>query len=62
MEEEVFIASSRDGLVKALGMRVACKLEDLHIYVDGVDITKSVQLEEVRIVIRKEELPIAVQK
>jgi len=52
MEEEVFVANSK-GDVKALGMRVNCAPRDLHIYVNGVDITKNVVLEEVRIVIEK---------
>jgi hypothetical protein len=50
MEEEIFVANSK-GDVKALGMKINCAPADLHIYVNGVDITKSVVLEEVRIVI-----------
>ena len=53
MEEEIFIADSK-GDVKALGMKINCAPTDLHIYVNGVDITKSVVLEEVRIIITKE--------
>ena len=52
MEEEIFVANSK-GEVKALGMKVNCVATDLHIYVNGVDITKSVVLEEVRIVIER---------
>jgi hypothetical protein len=52
MEEEVFVANSK-GEVKALGMKVNCAPTDLHIYVNGVDITKTVVLEEVRIAIEK---------
>jgi len=52
MEEEIFVANSK-GDVKALGMKVNCAPTDLHVYVNGVDITKSVVLEEVRIVIEK---------
>jgi len=52
MEEEIFVANSK-GDVKALGMKINCIPADLHIYVNGVDITKSVVLEEVRIVIER---------
>jgi hypothetical protein len=54
MEEEIFVANSK-GEVKALGMRVSCMPTDLHIYVNGVDITKNVVLEEVRVVITREQ-------
>jgi hypothetical protein len=59
MEEEIFVANSR-GEVKALGMKVNCVSTDLHIYVNGVDITKSLVLEEVRIVISREQQPTAI--
>jgi hypothetical protein len=59
MEEEVFLANGK-GEVKALGMKVNCAPTDLHIYVNGVDITKSVVLEEVRIVISREQQPTAI--
>jgi hypothetical protein len=59
MEEEIFVANSR-GDVKALGMKVNCAPTDLHIYVNGVDITKSVVLEEVRIDISREQQPTAI--
>jgi hypothetical protein len=52
MEEEVFLANSK-GEVKALGMKINCAPTDLHIYVNGVDITKNVVLEEVSIRIEK---------
>jgi hypothetical protein len=52
MEEEIFVANSK-GDVKALGMKINCVSADLHIYVNGVDITKSVVLEGVRIVIER---------
>jgi hypothetical protein len=45
MEEEIFVARAK----------VNCAPTDLHIYVNGVDITKSVLLEEVRMVIAKEQ-------
>jgi hypothetical protein len=50
MEEEIFVANSK-GDVKALGMKINCAPTDLHIFVNGVDITKSIILEEVRIVV-----------
>lgn len=49
VEEELFAASVENSVIKALGMRIDCKLEDLHIYVNGRDISKSVVLEEIRI-------------
>jgi hypothetical protein len=36
-----------------LGMKISCLPTDLRIYVNGVDITKSVVLEEIRIVIER---------
>jgi hypothetical protein len=52
LEEEIFVANSK-GDVKALGMKINCAPADLHIYVNGVDITKNVVLEEVRIVVER---------
>jgi hypothetical protein len=52
MEEEIFVANSK-GDVKALGMKINCAPTDLHIYVNGVDITKNVVLEEIRIVMER---------
>jgi hypothetical protein len=54
LEEEVFVANSK-GEVKALGMKINCAPTDLHIYVNGVDITKTVVLEEVRVIITREQ-------
>ena len=48
------------GEVKALGMKVNCVPADLHVYVNGVDITKNVVLEEVRIIIAREQQQTAV--
>jgi hypothetical protein len=50
MEEELFTVSARDQVVKALGMKLDCKLSELQIFINGKDITKSVVLEDVRIV------------
>ena len=54
METELFVASSK-GLIKALGIDVAGDVKELHILIDGVDISKVASFEEVRIVMRKEE-------
>jgi len=54
LETELFIASSK-GTLKALGIEVAGDIKDLHILIDGVDISKVASFEEVRIVLRKEE-------
>jgi hypothetical protein len=59
MEEEIFVANSK-GDVKALGMKVSCAPTDLRIYVNGVDITKTVVLEEIRVVIAREQQQTAV--
>jgi phosphopantetheinyl transferase len=56
LEEEIFRASSKEEVVKALGIQVNCKLQDLHVLVNGVDITKNVVLEEVRIVVEAKEV------
>jgi len=53
MEQEVFSTSIKDNLVKALGLKVDCVPKELHIYVNGQDITKSVVLEEIRITYEK---------
>ena len=59
-EEEIFVASSK-GDVKALkSMMVSCAPPDLLIYVNGLDIAKSVVLEGVRIVISREQQPTAI--
>ena len=59
MEEEIFVANSK-GDVKALGMKVSCAPTDLHVYVNGVDITKNVVLEEVRITMAREQQATAI--
>jgi hypothetical protein len=43
------------GNLRGARAKVNCAPTDLHIYVNGVDITKSVLLEEVRMVIAKEQ-------
>ena len=54
MEEEVFVAKD-NGEVKALGIKLNCTPSDLHIYINGVDITRNTILEEIRIVIERKE-------
>lgn len=53
MEEELFSASDKDKTVRALSLKVNCQITDLHIYVNGADITKNVVLEEIRVVLEK---------
>jgi hypothetical protein len=53
LEEELFSASDKDKIVKALGVKVNCDIVDLHIYVNGVDLTKNLVLEEIRVVLEK---------
>jgi hypothetical protein len=53
LEDEIFRASEKEKQVKALGILVNCNLQDLHIYVNGVDIAKTVVLEEVRVTVEK---------
>jgi hypothetical protein len=59
IEEEIFVANSR-GDVKALGIKVSCAPTDLHIHVNSVDVTKNVVLEEIRVVIAREQQQTAV--
>jgi len=54
MEEEIFSASDKEKIVKVLGVTLNCQIQDLHVYINGIDITsKSVVLEEVRIVVER---------
>lgn len=54
MEQELLLASDKDpNTVKVLGLKVDCTITDLHIYINGVDVTKTVILQEVRIVKEK---------
>lgn len=61
MEEELFKAKApsapgaNDSEVKALGMTLDCNIKELRILVNGVDITKTIKLQEVRIVREKKE-------
>ena len=53
MEEEIFLTSAADKQVKVLGMTTTHKVEELHVYVNGVDITKSVVLDVLKITVEK---------
>ena len=53
MEEEIFLTSAADKLVKILGMTTTHKVDELHVYVNGVDITKSVVLDVLKITVEK---------
>ena len=53
MEEEIFLTNSSDKLVKILGMTTTHKVEELHVYVNGVDITKSVVIDLLKITVEK---------
>jgi hypothetical protein len=54
LEEEIFSASDKEKIVKVLGITLDCQVQDLHVYINGVDITsKNVVLEEVRIVVER---------
>ena len=53
MEEEIFFTNASDKLVKILGMATTHKVEELHVYVNGVDITKSVVIDLLRITVEK---------
>lgn len=53
MEEEVFSLNDKDGVVKALGVKVHCEPKDIRIFVNGVDLSKNLVIQEIRIVINK---------
>lgn len=53
MEEEVFSLSDKENIVKALGVKVHCEPKDIRIYVNGVDLSKNLVIQEIRIVIDK---------
>lgn len=53
MEEEIFHTSVADKLVKILGMTTTHKVDELHVYVNGVDITKSVLIDVLKITVEK---------
>lgn len=49
MEEEIFCAIDKDKVVKTVGIRVNCAPQDLHVYINGQDLTKNLVLEEIKI-------------
>ena len=44
-EKELFSANNRSQLVKALGVELNCKTDDLHIYVNGKDLMEDITLD-----------------
>jgi hypothetical protein len=53
LEEEIFVTTAADKLVKVLGMVTTHKVDELHVYVNGVDITKSVVIDVLKITAEK---------
>ena len=53
MEEEIFLTNAVDKQVKILGMTTTHRVDELHVYVNGVDITKSVVLDVLKITVEK---------
>jgi hypothetical protein len=53
LEEEIFLTSATDKLVKILGMTTTHKVDELHVYINGVDITKSVVIDVLKITVEK---------
>jgi len=54
MKKRVFYAD-KDGTVEALGVKLDAKPNELRILINGVDISESVLLERIEIVVEKEE-------
>jgi len=50
MEEEILMIDGKTRVVKALGLELDVKLEELKILVNGVDIKKNIVLESLKIV------------
>lgn len=53
LEEEIFLTNAADKQVKILGMTTTHKVDELHVYINGVDITKSVVLDILKITVEK---------
>jgi hypothetical protein len=53
LEEEIFVTTAADKLVKVLGMATTHKVDELHVYVNGVDITKSIVIDVLKITVEK---------
>jgi hypothetical protein len=53
VEEEILVARASDKAVVILGLNSTHKADELHVYVNGVNITKNVVLETVRITVEK---------
>jgi hypothetical protein len=56
IEETILNATDKTSpQVKVLGLALNCKAADLHIYLDGVDITKNVVWGELKITFEKKQ-------
>jgi hypothetical protein len=57
MTEEVILIATDQIMpqVKALGLALNCKAADLHVYLDGVDITKNVVWGELKVIFEKQQ-------
>jgi hypothetical protein len=55
MTEEIILTATDQTTpqVKALGLALNCKAADLHVYLDGVDITKNVVWGELKVTFEK---------
>jgi hypothetical protein len=49
VEREILVVDDKVKLVKALGIEVNCKPEDLHVLINGVDIMEVSVIETIRI-------------
>jgi hypothetical protein len=49
MEEELFSINDKAKVVRALGIELVAKPDDIHIYVDGKDILHQMLYDEIRI-------------
>lgn len=49
IQQELFYASD-EGKVRAVGVEVSTKPEEVHIFINGVDITETMDIVEIRIV------------
>jgi len=57
MTEEIILSATDQATpqVKALGLALNCKAADLHIYLDGVDITKNIVWGELKVSFEKKQ-------
>lgn len=50
MEEEILLANAKTKKIKALGLEIDAELEQIKVYINGIDILKNIKLEELKIV------------